>query len=184
MGVSATRILAKTHVSCWATSVTSRVVARIRLPAALALACLTLMSCNAVANLQGDDAPKSTPPQSASARPEPLVGLPFSDSQEGFGQAAPGRLNAGGSPAGLVDGIKWESYGGATATGTGRALYVPSSGVVATPNLEPVIVEATDLGECEGVWIYRTVRWTFPNHPDGTGEFGDICKYAIEYAER
>jgi len=182
MGVSATRILAKTHVPCWATSVTSRVVARIRSAAALALACLALMSCSAVANLQPDDAPKSTPPQSASARPEPLVGLPFSDSQEGFGQVRPGRLNAGGSPAGLVDGIKWESYGGATATGTGRALYVPSSGVVPTPNLEPVILEATDLGECKGVWIYRTVRWTFPDHPDGTGEFRDICTYASEYA--
>lgn len=151
----------------------------------MASAVVLLGSCGTPSVQHNANASKpmaQTGPTAAKPQPEPLVGLPFGPGQAGFGKSRPTRIYGGGSPAGLIEHITWTSYGGATATGTGRALYIPKSGYVATAKMERTHIEATDLGKCQGVWIYRAVRWTFPRHHGGSyGEFMELCSRAREY---
>jgi hypothetical protein len=82
----------------------------------------------------------------------------------GFGQVKPTTVFNGGDPTGLVSGVAWKSWGGATATGTGISDYVGPDQSVAGGSQEPASVVAFDLGTCDGTLMYQAVEWYFPQH--------------------
>lgn len=87
----------------------------------------------------------------------------------GFGSAEPTEIYLGGDPTGLVTGIRWSSWGGATADGVGTGSYVGPSEIVAQARLMTAKVVAFDLGECNGTYAYQKVEWYFA----GEGETFD-----------
>jgi hypothetical protein len=95
----------------------------------------------------------------------------------GFGQARPAKVFNGGDPTGLVSGVTWASWGGATATGTGTSEYVGSGQSVASGREEPATIVAFDLGRCGGTLMYRAVEWYFPQHGQAfsASQYEDIC---------
>jgi len=104
--------------------------------------------------------------QPAPAAAVPTLGRPagvFAHG-EGFGRVRPPRIFNGGDPTGLVSHVTWKSWGGATATGTGRSDYVGPSQSVATGTEEPVTVVAFRRGTCHGKLMYQAVEWYFPQH--------------------
>jgi hypothetical protein len=119
-------------------------------------------------------APASPAPAAAPALGR-LAGV-FS-SGAGFGQVKPSRIFNGGDPTGLLTRITWQSWGGATATGTGTGEYVGSSQSVATGTQEQATVVAFSLGTCGGRLMYRAVEWYFPQHGQAfqPGHYEDIC---------
>lgn len=102
--------------------------------------------------------------------------------QQGFGETRPSTIYNGGDPTGLVNNVKWNSWGGKTATGTGVAEYVAPGQIVADGTMEPVKVVAFNLTTCGGHPAYRYVNWYFPAHGgtlqkamQGNGEGYDLC---------
>jgi hypothetical protein len=101
------------------------------------------------------------------AGPAPTLGLASAwarvgPSVAGFGQVRPAEISLGGDPTGVLSGITWQSWGGATATGTGTSTYVPPDETVAQGSQQSATVEAFDLGTCGGAPAYREARWYFP----------------------
>jgi hypothetical protein len=96
--------------------------------------------------------------------PLPTLGLLWSSNQKGYGQARPSTVFNGGDPTGLVTGISWSSWGGATAIGTGTAEWVGPNQYVATGTEETATIVAFDLGTCGGRPAYQAVEWYFPQH--------------------
>ena len=94
----------------------------------------------------------------------PTLGIVWAPNQQGYGTARPGTVFNGGSPAGMVRGISWSSWGGPTAEGTGEALWLGPGDIVATADFESARVRAFDLGPCAGETRYRRVTWWFPQH--------------------
>ena len=95
----------------------------------------------------------------------------------GFGAVKPSRIFNGGDPTGLVTKITWQSWGGATATGTGTATYVAGNEPVAAGTQEPATVVAFKLGTCSGKLMYQAVEWYFPQHGQSfsAAHYEDIC---------
>jgi hypothetical protein len=95
----------------------------------------------------------------------------------GFGQARPAEIFNGGDPTGLVTKITWQSWGGATATGTGTTTYVPANEPVADGRPETATVVAFDLGTCGGTYMYQAVEWYFPQHGQSfsAGQYENVC---------
>ena len=95
----------------------------------------------------------------------------------GFGQVRPPKIFNGGDPTGLVTHITWTSWGGARATGTGRAEYVGPSQSVATGTEQTATVVAFDLGTCHGTLMYQAVEWYFPQHGQAfnPSRYENIC---------
>jgi hypothetical protein len=81
----------------------------------------------------------------------------------GFGQVRPSEISLGGDPTGILSGIIWQSWGGATATGTGTSTYVAPGQTVAQGSQQSATVEAFDLGTCAGTPAYQQVKWFFPS---------------------
>jgi hypothetical protein len=105
----------------------------------------------------------TTQPSTASGAP-PTLGLAsaFGPSAAGFGQVRPSEISLGGDPTGMVNGISWQSWGGAQATGTGTGTYVGPGQTAAQGSPEPADVVASGLGTCGGAPAYRQVTWYFP----------------------
>jgi hypothetical protein len=76
----------------------------------------------------------------------------------------PDRISNGGDPTGIVSAVRWQSWGGSQAIGTGISDYVSGNQTVAAGSQEPVTVVAFNLGMCEGKLAYRAVEWYFPQH--------------------
>lgn len=95
----------------------------------------------------------------------------------GFGLVRPARIFNGGDPTGLVTGIAWGSWGGASATGTGTSEYVASGQPVAAGREEAATVVAFDLGTCDGKLMYQAVEWYFPQHGQSfrPGQYENVC---------
>ncbi len=95
----------------------------------------------------------------------------------GFGQVRPAEIFNGGDPTGLVSKITWQSWGGATATGSGTTTYVPASEPVADGRPETATVVAFDLGSCHGTFMYQAVEWYFPQHGQSfnAGQYENVC---------
>ncbi len=74
----------------------------------------------------------------------------------------PSEISLGGDPTGIVNGISWQSWGGAQATGTGTGTYVGPGQTVAQGSPEPADVVASGLGTCGGAPAYQQVTWYFP----------------------
>lgn len=107
----------------------------------------------------------------------PTLGAVWSASQTGFGDVRPDEIYAGGSPSGLVTDVTWESWGGAQATGRGTGLWIPDGVSTADGVQKPVVVVASNLGDCHGRPAYRSVGWYFPTEGETTAASGydDIC---------
>ena len=81
----------------------------------------------------------------------------------GFGQVRPSEISLGGDPTGMLSGIIWQSWGGATATGMGTSTYVAPGQTVAQGSQQSATVVASDLGTCAGTPAYQQVKWYFPS---------------------
>ncbi|HEY6472116.1 MAG TPA: hypothetical protein VIY26_04430 [Acidimicrobiales bacterium] len=81
----------------------------------------------------------------------------------GFGQVRPSEISLGGDPTGVLSGIIWQSWGGATATGTGTSTYVAPGQTVAQGSQQSATVVASELATCAGTPAYQQVKWYFPS---------------------
>ena len=90
----------------------------------------------------------------------------------GFGTAEPQRIFNGGVPSGLVKKIKWNNWGGPTASGKGRGFqYKPDGGYYR--RTVKVKLRARRIGQCPGhsERAYLELRAQVQNKPGG--HFGD-----------
>ena len=100
---------------------------------------------------------------------------------KGFGEVKPSEFFNGGDSAGLVQHIRWKSWGGPKAVGTGMSEYVAPNEDVAKGVEQPATVVAFKLGACFGSFVYRAIEWYFPEHgqrfnPD---QYENICTGAF-----
>ncbi len=111
---------------------------------------------------------------SAAAASGPTLGIAAAwarvgPSVAGFGQVRPSEISLGGDPTGVLSGIIWQSWGGATATGTGTSTYVAPGQTVAQGSQQSATVVASDLGTCAGTAAYQQVKWYFPSEGETLG---------------
>jgi hypothetical protein len=92
----------------------------------------------------------------------PVLGKVWAPDQEGYGTAQPATIFNGGDPTGLVINIRWQSWGGPTAVGTGTSIDDSNSPTVADAPTRQATVVAFDLGTCNGQLMYEAVDWYFP----------------------
>ncbi|MEJ2862436.1 zinc ribbon domain-containing protein [Actinomycetospora flava] len=125
----------------------------------------------------GDNTQLRTGAGSAPVSGTPTLGAVWAPNQTGFGDVRPGEVYAGGSSTGQVTGVTWESWGGTEATGRGTGLWVPDGVATSDGVQRPVVVVASDLGDCHGRLAYRSVGWYFPTQGETTvnGGYEDIC---------
>ncbi|WP_230595463.1 hypothetical protein [Rhodococcoides fascians] len=95
---------------------------------------------------------------------EPVLGRVWGPHQTGYGEVRPPQVFNGGSPSGMIDAIVWNEWGGPVASGIGKAPNVAVADSVATAPIEPSTVVGYDLGDCDGVWMYKSVVWFFPQN--------------------
>jgi hypothetical protein len=107
----------------------------------------------------------------------PTLGRPWGSYQEGYGQVRPDGISNGGDPTGIVSAVRWQSWGGSKAIGTGISDYVSGNQTVAAGSQEPVTVVAFNLGMCEGKLAYRAIEWYFPQHGEAfnPNQYINIC---------
>lgn len=67
----------------------------------------------------------------------------------------------------------WQSWGGATATGTGTSTYVAPGQSVAQGSQQTATVVASDLGTCAGAAAYQQVKWYFPSEGETLASGGN-----------
>jgi len=92
----------------------------------------------------------------------PILGRPLLPDSLGLGLVAPGNIFFGGDPTGAVGDIRWGSWGGSQALGTGIADYVAPGEFVYQSTPQSAVVVAYDLGSCSGQLMYQMVSWYFP----------------------
>ena len=96
--------------------------------------------------------------QQAAADSGPVLGQPMDTYSVGFGEARPAQLSQNSMCGNTITGISWSSWGGPTAQGAG--LWCQSAGAVSRGEApKPVSLTASDLGSCNGVLAYRTLRY-------------------------
>lgn len=119
----------------------------------------------------------SPPVPPPSRGPTPTLGRSWAPAQQGYGTVRPTRISNGGDPTGLVERVRWSSWGGAQALATGRADYLGPNQIVADATMQPASVVAFDLGQCDGRLMYRKVTWYFPQHGQhfDAADAIDIC---------
>lgn len=93
----------------------------------------------------------------------------------GWGKAKPTEIFNGGDPTGLVTHVRWSSWGGNTASGTGISDWPYPS--VASGKEERVKIVAFDLGNCGGKLMYKAVEWFFPEHGQAfkANQYENVC---------
>lgn len=93
----------------------------------------------------------------------------------GWGKVRPAEIFNGGDPTGLVTHIRWSSWGGNTAQGTGKSDWPYPS--VAAGKEESVKIVAFNLGTCAGKVMYKAVEWYFPQHGQAfkANQYENIC---------
>jgi hypothetical protein len=126
-----------------------------RLLCAATCAAMVLTGCTA--HTANNSATTSKP-----AAPEPVLGRLFPPYQKGYGEVKPTLVFNGGDPTGRLSNIRWSSWGGPTATGSGTALYVAPNQIVAQGEPATATVVAFDLGMCAGKLAYQKIGWYFP----------------------
>jgi hypothetical protein len=96
-----------------------------------------------------------------------VLGLRWGDSaqyQKGFGEVRPAKIFFGGDPTGLVDHVRWRSWGGSQAIGYGIAGWLGPNQAVYQATAAPATIVAFNLGECRGKRAYTAIAWYFPGH--------------------
>lgn len=105
----------------------------------------------------------------AGARDSVVLGSrAFAPHGNGFGTVRPHAFFNGGDPSGDVSDIRWSSWGGSNAYGTGRnAIFKPGGGYYA--KLAVIKLWAHDLGRCPGSQrrAYRRLSFRVPQRPGG-----------------
>jgi hypothetical protein len=74
----------------------------------------------------------------------------------------PAEVFLGGDPTGLVTSIRWQSWGGSKAEGTGTSTYVAANQITADGSQQTATIVAFDVGTCAGHAAYQEVEWYFP----------------------
>ncbi|GAC56501.1 hypothetical protein GOHSU_08_00290 [Gordonia hirsuta DSM 44140 = NBRC 16056] len=101
---------------------------------------------------------------------EPVLGRDkFERYAVGFGTVRPASISIASTAASSVGSITWQSWGGSEATGTGRSQQNGPANPQSTTYLR-----AGDVGWCDGVWAYRSLRRS--GSPTSGGVTDDICK--------
>ena len=149
---------------------------RLRAGAVAALAAAGLAAGCQAAPVAGAPA-SATPAQAGAATPRlgQLTGLFARGS--GFGRVRPAEIFLGGDPTGLVTKITWQSWGAATARGTGTGTYVAADQAVAAGTQQRATVVAFDLGTCHGKLMYQAVEWYFPQRGEvfSASHYENVC---------
>jgi hypothetical protein len=94
----------------------------------------------------------------------PPVGSRASFDEEGYGHVKPSIIYNGGDPEGRIRHIRWLSWGGAQAVGTGISEYVAPGQIGAEGRPEAARVVLFHLGYCRERRAYDAVEWYFPQH--------------------
>ncbi len=116
----------------------------------------------------------------------PVLGRAWAPDQQGYGRAEPVTVYNGGDPTGLVRHIRWTSWGGTEAVGTGTSTYVwPGTGVADNPPVRGARIVAFHLGTCRGRASYNAVEWFFPRYGEAFDprRYIDTCTGAYVGAE-
>lgn len=104
-------------------------------------------------------------PAAAATPPLPTLGLPFEYPAEGFGQIEPSTISLGGDPTGVLENVRWHSWGGRRAVGAGKGWFLPPRATyVSDGHWARARVVAWKLGKCRGQRAYRRVEWYFPQY--------------------
>lgn len=98
--------------------------------------------------------------------PIPTLGVAWKQFLKGYGTVRPGYISGDGDPTSIVSAVSWETWGGATAIGTGTSSDPRGARSTAESVQRQATVEAFDLGECNGKLAYRAVEWYFPSVGD------------------
>jgi hypothetical protein len=110
---------------------------------------------------------------------EPTLGSVWSPNQQGFGDARPSEVNAGGDSTGVVENVTWSTWGGATAQGRGTGYWLGPDQYSYQATPAPAVLVVDRLGTCQGHAAYLRVRWYFPTHgetaPKADAGFASIC---------
>jgi hypothetical protein len=96
----------------------------------------------------------------------PVLAGPWSSHQEGYGRVRPRTIFNGGDGSGLVQRIRWLTWGHSQAIGEGIGLYVGPHQSNAEGTRESTRVVAFQLGYCHGKRAYEAIEWYFPQHGD------------------
>jgi hypothetical protein len=102
------------------------------------------------------------------ARREGIVlgGEGFAPNGEGWGEEHPSAIYNGGDASGSVTDIRWNSWGGSTATGWGRnPIFKPHGGYYKHPVW--IKLKASAVGKCEGRRAYTRLSFRAPKRPGG-----------------
>jgi hypothetical protein len=139
--------------------------------AAIAIMVGVLAGCAAVAGGQADTAhagqatASSTGTLVKKTTKLPTLGRVWGPGgQEGYGKVRPSTIYNGGDETGLAEHIKWSSWGGKKAIGTGEAVYVAPGQFTYQGTLQHATIVAFDLGTCAGHPAYLAVEWYFPQY--------------------
>lgn len=113
----------------------------------------------------------------AAAAQEPFLGRSWSVSQQGYGKPRPSSIDNGGDPTGIVENLRWQSWGQDRAIASGFSYYEAPGKIVAESTREPVTVVAFNLGTCTGIRAYTAIEWYFPQHGErfDPATYIDIC---------
>src|SRR5271154_5800579 len=86
----------------------------------------------------------------AIAGPNVVLGAKaFAPGGAGWGTSEPAEIFNGGDPSGLITEVRWSSWGGATAVGSGRnPIFKPHGGYYRKP--VAIELKASGLGRCAG----------------------------------
>jgi hypothetical protein len=98
-----------------------------------------------------------------------LTGAGNVRSSEGFGKIRPSTIYLGGDPTGLVCHIRWLSWGGQFAIGTGTGFYEGPNQAVAAGHQAPAVVVLSRLGTWHGRRAYTKFNWYFPQNGSTSG---------------
>jgi hypothetical protein len=105
----------------------------------------------------------------AGSQPVPILTGPNPMSGEGFGHVKPRTIFLGGDPTGLICRIRWLSWGGPLAVGTGTSWYVNSHQPTSAGKAAPAVVVLYHLGTWHGRPAYEGYKWYFPGNGAGFG---------------
>ena len=93
----------------------------------------------------------------------PVLGTSWGPNQQGYGAVAPATVSNGGDPTGLVQHIRWTSWGRPKAVGHGVG-WAPGKIDYASGHPTPVTLIATRLLNCNGTPMYAQLAWLEPHY--------------------
>jgi hypothetical protein len=100
---------------------------------------------------------------SGQRQPVPILTGAYANSDSrGFGYARPNLIYLGGDPSGLFCHIRWLSWGGQFAVGTGTGWFIPRNQPVAGGHQAPGVVVLYRFGTWQGLPAYTKFNWYFP----------------------